>query len=432
LGKIEVTGSNPDRRIQFYTHLYHVFIHPNICDDVNGQYMGADFRVHQTRTHHYTSFSNWDTYRTQIQLFAMLNPEEASDAVVSLQEFARQAGGVWPRWVVANIETGIMQGDPTSILVANAYAFGARNYDTRAILRIMQKTGTVPGAKSQQIEARPGLAQYLKKGYYNASIQLEYTSADFAIARFALAAAGDEFASWHFLAQARTWKNLYNPRSSWLQSRNPDGSWKPLGEDWREATYKNYFWMVPYNLRELIDTIGGNKRAVERLDSLFYRLNAGYGDAWFAAGNEPSFQIPWVYNWAGAPWKTQRVVRRILNDEYSSRVDGLPGNDDLGAMGAWYVFACIGLYPEIPGVGGLTVNTPLFSSIRMHLRRGDLLINGGSEKNSYIRSLRLNGKPYDNTWIPWEKLEQGATLQYTTATTPDKKWGTQVMPPSYP
>lgn len=390
LGMIEVEGTNPDRTTQFYTHLYRSFIHPNVCSDVNGEYMGADFRVHKSRSKHYTSFSNWDTYRTQIQLLSMLDPEVASDIVISHQLFAEQSGGSFPRWVMANIETGVMQGDPTPILIANAYAFGARNYDPKPIFKIMRKGAEEPGSKSQDVETRPGLKQYLDKGYYNASIQLEYTSADFAIGQFALHAVGDEFASWRYFHFARSWKNLYNPDTGWLQSRNPDGSWKSLGEDFRESTYKNYFWMVPYDIVGLVEIIGGKEKAEKRLDEFFTRLDAGYNDAWFASGNEPSFHIPWIYNWIGRPYKTQEIINRVLNEQYSSKIDGLPGNDDLGTMGAWYVFACIGLYPEIPGVGGFTINTPIFSSVKVHLKKGDIVIKGGSEKDIYIKSMKLN------------------------------------------
>ena len=432
LGKIEVEGTNPDRTTQFYTHLYRSFIHPNVCSDVNGEYMGADFKVHKSRSKHYTSFSNWDTYRTQIQLLSILDPEVASDIVISHQLFAEEAGGAFPRWVMANIETGVMQGDPTPILISNAYAFGARNYDPKPIFKTMRKGAEEPGAMSQEVEARPGLKQYLDKGYYNASIQLEYTSADFAIAQFALHAVGDEFASWRYFHFARSWKNLYNPETGWLQSRNPDGSWKPLTEDFRESTYKNYFWMVPYDIAGLIKIIGGKAAAEKRLDEFFTRLDAGYNDAWFASGNEPSFHIPWIYNWVGTPYKAQEIINRVLNEQYSSKIDGLPGNDDLGTMGAWYVFACIGLYPEIPGVGGFTVNTPIFSSVKVHLKKGDMVIKGGSEKNIYIKSMKLNGKPCDSTWLDWDQLNNGATIEYTTSSKPDVKWGTKVTPPSFP
>ena len=432
LGKIEVKGTNADRIRQFYSHLYHVLIHPNVCSDVNGEYMGADNKVHHTNAKQYTSFSNWDTYRTQIQLLSMLEPEVASDVVISHQKFAEQSGGAFPRWVMANIETGVMQGDPSSILVSNAWAFGARNYDPHKLLAIMRKGAEEPGAKSQDVETRPGLQQYLEKGYYDASIQLEYTSADFAIAQFALRACGDEFLSWRYFDVARSWKNLFNPETGWLQSRNADGSWKRMDEDWRESTYPNYFWMVPYNIAGLVEICGGKEEAEKRLDHLFRRLDAGYVDEWYASGNEPSFQIPWTYNWIGQPWKTQKVVNRIINEQYHNTIDGLPGNDDLGTMGGWYVLACMGLYPQIPGVGGFTVNTPIFTDVKIHLGNGkDINITGGSEKNIYISDLKLNGKQHDSTWIDWKDLENGADLKFTTSSSPNKKWGTKILPPSY-
>ena len=432
LGKIEVEGTNPNRITQFYTHLYRVLIHPNVCSDVNGEYMGADYKVHKTRSKHYTSFSNWDTYRTQIQLLSILDPDVASDVVISHYLFAEESGGGFPRWVMANVETGIMQGDPTPILISNAWVFGARNYDPRPIFEKMTLGAEIPGTMCQDVEVRPGLKQYLEKGYYNASEQLEYTSADFAIARFALLACGNEFASWRYYHHARSWKNLYNPETGWLQSRRADGSWKPLSDDFRESTYKNYFWMVPYDIGGLIEVVGGKVKAEERLDDLFRRLDAGYGDDWFASGNEPSFQIPWIYNWVGRPDKAQKIINRILNEQYSSKINGLPGNDDLGTMGAWYVFSCIGLYPEIPGVGGFSINTPIFSSVKIHRKGGDILIKGGSEKDIYIKSMRLNGQSYESTWINWDDVSNGATLEYQVSNKPNLQWGTKIDPPSFP
>jgi len=432
LSKIEVEGTNPDRITQFYTHLYRVFIHPNVCSDVNGEYMGADFKVHKTRSKHYTSFSNWDTYRTQIQLLSMIDPLVASDVVISHQLFAEEAGGGFPRWAMANIETGVMQGDPTPILISNAWAFGARDYDPQPIFKTMQRGAEVPGTMSQDIEVRPGLKQYLEKGYWNASEQLEYTSADFAIARFALLACGNEFAAWRYYHFARSWKNLYNPETGWIQSRREDGSWKPLSDDFRESSYKNYFWMVPYDIAGLIEIIGGRAKAEERLDELFQRIDANYVNDWYASGNEPSFQIPWVYNWVKRPDKCQKIINRILNEQYSSKIKGLPGNDDLGTMGAWYVFACIGLYPEIPGVGGFSINTPIFNSVKVHLKKGDIVIKGGSESNIYIQSLKINGKPYESTWIDWDDIANGATFDYNTSSKPNLQWGTKIDPPSFP
>lgn len=431
LGKIEVKGKNEDRISQFYTHLYHSLIHPNVCSDVNGEYMGSDNKVYKSERNYYTSFSNWDTYRTQTQLMAMLAPDVTSDIVMSHQLFAIRSGGGFPRWVLANIETGIMQGDPTPVLIANAYAFGARNYDTRSILKTMRYGAEVPGANSQGVLTRPGLEQYLEKGHYDASAMLEYTSSDFAIGRYALQACNDEPVCNYYTNRAMKWKNLYDKETNWLRSRNEDGSWKNPGDDWRESTYKNYFWMVPYDLDGLLQIIGGKQEGEKRLDELFRRLDASYGDEWFASGNEPSFQIPWIYNWVGAPYKAQHIIRKVLNEQYNSRPDGLPGNDDLGSMGAWYVFASIGLFPEIPGVGGFSINSPVFPEIVLHLANGDLVIKGGDEKKEYIQGLKINGKKSDSTWIDWNDIKNGGTLDYSLSTKPDKAWGTSVAPPSF-
>ncbi|MDP4210263.1 MAG: GH92 family glycosyl hydrolase [Bacteroidota bacterium] len=433
LGKIEVAGGSADHTTQFYTHLYHSLAHPNICNDVNGEYVGADNKVHKVEgRNYYTSFSNWDTYRTQIQLVSMIAPKETGDMVNSIINFAQLSGGGFPRWVMANTETGIMQGDPTAILVANAYAFGADNFDKKAALEVMRRGAEIPGTKSQDILTRPYLDQYLKKGYMNASMMLEYTSADFAIGQFALQAFNDKALYNTYLKRAQLWKNLYNPQTNWLQSKNEDGTWKKYDEDWREASYRNYFWMIPYNLKGLINTIGGKKVAEDRLDDFFKRIDASYNQEWFASGNEPDFEVPWTYNWAGAPYKTQALIRRIIKVQYSNRDNGLPGNDDLGAMGAWYVFGNIGLYPMVPGLAGFSINSPLFPMVKIHLGSGKtLLIEGGDAAKAYVNSLKLNKGDYNSTWIPWSSIKNGGKLMFQLSEEPNKQWGTSIEPPSF-
>lgn len=432
LSKIAVGGGTANHTTQFYTHLYHALAHPSVFSDVNGEYIGGDHQKHQSKTDYYTAYSNWDTYRTQGQLLSLIAPKETGDMMTSMIDFAQKSGGGFPRWVMADVETGIMQGDPTSILVANAYAFGVKNFDVKEALQVMRKGAEVPDTKSQEVETRPYLAQYLSNGYINASISLEYNSADFAIGQFIKQTNGNQQLVQKYLQRAQYWKNLYNPKSGWLESRNANGSWKRQDEDWREAGYKNYFWMVPYNLKDLINTIGGKKAAEVRLDSFFVKLNANYGQTWFAAGNEPDFEVPWVYNWAGAPYKTQETVRRIINEQYSNKASGLPGNDDLGAMGAWYVFANIGLYPMIPGVGGFSINSPTFPTVKIILGNGKkLTISGGSEADTYIQNLKVNGKTWDTTWLPYQTIKNGGSMGYRLSATPDKNWGNVQPPPSF-
>jgi predicted alpha-1,2-mannosidase len=431
LSKIAIESLNLDRKVQFYTHLYHALIHPNLVSDVNGDYMGADFQVHKTKTKaQYSSFSVWDTYRTQAQLLAMLYPKESGDMMQSLVDFADQSGG-YGRWILANIETGIMQGDPTSILIANSYAFGATNFDIKQAYKHMKRGATIPLLRSQNQEIRPHLTEYLRDGHTFASMMLEYTSADFAIGQFALQALDNKSDGDYFINRAQNWKNIYNPKINWLNSKHPNGEWKDIEHDWREATYKNYFWMVPYNLKGLIDTIGGKQVAEKRLNTLFNRLDASYEEDWFAAGNEPDFQVPWIYNWTSTPYKTSEVIHRIFKDAYNSKPNGLPGNDDLGTMGAWYVYASIGLYPMIPGIGGFSINAPQFKKVTISFPEGQLVINGGSTTSHYIQSLKWNNKNYTNTWLDWETIKKGGLLDFKTSNKPQKSWGKNQIPPSY-
>ena len=415
LGKIKVASDNQGDLVQFYTHFYHTLIHPNLVSDFNGEYIGADYKVHKAEKGRdvYSSFSVWDTYRTQAQLLAMLYPKEASDMMQSLVDFADQAGG-YGRWILANIETGIMQGDPTPILIANSYAFGATDFDTERAFYYMKRGATIPRLYSQDREIRPYLRSYNEKGIAPASMLLEYTSADYAIGQFALQALKNEKEASFFTQQSSNWKNLYNPELNWLCSRHENGKWKNINHNWREATYKHYFWMVPYDLENLIDTIGGKKVAEARLDTLFERLDASYDEDWFAAGNEPDFQVPWIYNWTDSPEKTNKVIQRIFNEMYNSSPSGLPGNDDLGTMGAWYVFASVGLYPMVPGVGGFSVNIPRFSEIFIELPEGELIISGGSKQASKIRSLKINRKKHDPLWLDWKELQNGSEIHINT------------------
>lgn len=435
----EVKSENTDRMIQFYTHLYHVLIHPNVFNDINGEYMGADFRVHKVipGREYYTSFSGWDTYRTQSQLVAMLYPKETSDMMQSAVEFAQQAGG-YGKWVLANIETGIMQGDAMSIIVANSYAFGAKDFDLKEAFKYMKYGATIPGLRSQKLLVRGGLADYMDKGYTESpSLTLEYASADFAIGQFALQALNDKKEATYFINRAQNWKNLYDPSTKWLRSRDPkDGSWideskHPYGKHgyWMEATKKNYYWMVPFNLKALVDTIGYDY-AVKRLDTLFVRLDATYDQDWFAGGNEPDFQVPWTYNWLGKPYKTTEVMNRLFSELYHSAPNGYPGNDDLGAMGSFYVFGSLGLFPMIPGVGGFAINKPHFDQVILHLEKGDLIINGGDTK-SYINAMKLNGKKYNSSWITWADIENGGKIDYELTTNPKPKWANDAKLPSF-
>ena len=433
LSKIKISTTNDDKKIQFYTNFYHSLIHPNIVSDINGDYMGADFKVYNNSNgkEHYSSFSVWDTYRTQAQLLAMLFPKESSEMMQSLVNFAEQAGG-YGRWILANIETGIMQGDPTPILISNSFAFGAKDFDHKKAYKYMYDGAMVPRLNSQKQEIRPYLTEYINNGHTFASMMLEYTSSDFAIGQFALQALNKKNDAKLFIDRSQNWNNIYNPKIKWLNSKYPNNVWKDITHDWREGTYKNYFWMVPYNLKGLINKIGGNEFAEKRLDTLFTRLDAKYEDDWFAAGNEPDFQVPWTYNWINKPNKTSQTISRILNEQYNSSVSGLPGNDDLGTMGAWYVFASIGLYPMIPGVGGFSINIPAFENISIDLpNNNSLIIDKTGPDNFFIKSLSFDKTAHNSTWINWDKISKGGVLSFEITNNNQSNWGINEPPPSF-
>ena len=432
LSKIIIKSNSKDKLTQFYTHLYHSMIHPNIVSDINGEYMGADYNIKRVEKgrDHYSSFSVWDTYRTQGQLVAILFPKESSDMMESLVNFAKEAGG-YGRWILANIETGIMQGDPTPILISNSYAFGGDDFDVESAYKYMKKGALQLRLKSQKQEIRPYLNEYINYGHTFASMSLEYCSSDFAIAQFAKNAMSNNVDYLFFKKRSQNWKNLYNPKTKWLNSRYPNGVWKDKTHDWREGTFKNYFWMVPHNLSTLIDTIGGNDFAEKRLDSLFTRLDADYHQDWFAAGNEPDFQVPWIYNWIKKEQKTNDVINRIIDEMYSSEEDGLPGNDDLGTMGAWYVFASLGLYPLIPGVGGFSTNIPQFVESKITLGNGNILnISKDDANGKFLNKMELNKVPLESSWVSWSKIKLGGEMKFFTSNSISKNSFTK-EPPSF-
>ena len=413
LNKIKVESNDNDRLTQFYTSFYRSLIHPNLVSDANGEYMGSDFKVHtvENQRKQYSSFSVWDTYRTQAQLLAFLFPKQSSDMVQSLIDFADQAGG-YGRWILANIETGIMQGDPTPILISNTYAFGAKDFDLNRSYFHMKRGATIPRLNSQKQEIRPYLTEFTRDGHTFASMLLEYISSDYAIGQFAKDALQLDEDYRFFINRSKSWENIYNPKIKWLNSRYPNGKWKDIKSDWREGTYKNYFWMVPHDLESLIDTIGGKDFAEKRLDQLFERLDARYEDDWFASGNEPDFHVPWIYNWTNSPEKTSLTIDRIHREMYNTTSSGLPGNDDLGTMGAWYVLSSIGLYPLIPGTAGFSLNLPQFKSIKIDLPTNTLTIKNESEELKTIKSVHLNGEKFNGLWLELNKIDGGGIIQF--------------------
>ena len=431
LNLIQVDGAESDefeaRRTVLYSALYHAFLHPNIFSDANGDYLGFDDEVHHVAEGHaqYHNVAGWDQYRSLIRLWAMLTPDETSDVAQSLVNDAQQGDGTLPRWEQTNHDSRGMNGDGGSIIVAEAYAFGARAFDARAALQ---------AAISGQSTLREGDDEYVKLGYVpseaegdSTAITLEYSQADAATAQFARAL-GDDDAYTTMLAHSHNWRNLYNPETGYVQPRQRDGSWAtpfdPTSQNgFQEGSAAQYIWLAP-EPGELMNLLGGADAMNARLDDFFMRLNEPAESLFAFMGNEVDLQSPWLYCFTGAPDKAQALLSRIESQLYPTGPKGLPGNDDGGALSSFLIFSQLGLYPWLPGTAGFVVGSPAFDTIRVTLPGGVLHIESGdSSQGPYISKLEIDGAATHRPWVPWEQLAHGAVLRFTRSDAPTA-WGT--------
>ena len=461
LGRIEVSGGSQADTRTFYTMLYHALLFPSTFDDADGRYIAFDGRVHvsvypnpnpRARDLPYTqraNISGWDIYRTQVPLVTMLNPRVGSDIAQSLVSNAYY-GGALPRWPIANNDTGTMVGDPADAIIAGAYAFGARGFNTQRALGFMVQGVRSPVARPNGVVERPDGALYARQGYIPqgphrsrggwteaTATTLEYATDDFALAQYARAL-GDTTTQNAAMGRAQGWQNIFDVAQGYIMPRIVDGTWDrattPTTE-MVEGDAAQYTWMAPFNLRRLFDLMGGPARVVARLNTFFTHLNTGSTSPYAWLGNEPTLGTPWEYDYAGAPWRTQGVVRRALLSLYGARPTGYPGNDDMGEMSSWYIFAALGFYPETPGSDVLALDSPLFPRVTLHLPGGDVRIVAphASETTPYIQGVSLHGRPYTRPWLHFSVLAHGATLRFDLSATPTTAWGSSpsVAPPSW-
>lgn len=477
LGRIEVEGGAPDRRRVFYTALYHSLLHPNVFSDVNGEYAGMDGRAHRVKGGQgaqYANFSGWDVYRSQLPLVTWLDPKVGSDIAQSLLNQARQNGGAWDRWTHQNGAVHVMNGDPAAPSVAGIHAFGGRGFDARGALDSLVEAADHPtaadlshaGCPVECAGQRPGLDAWLKLGFIPtgalawgpAADTLETAAADFGVSSLA-ARLGRRDVAERFLGRAQNWRNLFDPGAApdggYVRDRDPDGAWAPVrseargapgpftpatGDGFVEGSAAQYVWMVPFNVAGLFDAMGGVERARRRLDAFFYAPDGSMavtkaGPLHAELDNEPSTGAPWLYDYAGQPWKTQELVRRVLDVLWTDTPRGIPGNDDLGAMSAWAVWAMLGLYPEVPGRAELVLGGPLFPKAVVHRAAGDLVVTaeGAGPGRPYVRSATLDGRPLRRPWLAEEVALRGGRLRFVMGDAPDTSWGADPAdrPPSF-
>ncbi|WP_051839979.1 GH92 family glycosyl hydrolase [Streptomyces sp. NRRL F-5126] len=470
LSKIQVGGGTDDQRSTFYTALYHSMLEPTLTSDVNGQYLGADRKTHRlARGQHaqYGTFSGWDQYRAQVQLLTLLNPTAGSDYAQSLYNYANQRGGEWDRWLLENGKTSVMSGDPSDAALAGIYAFGGRHFDVKGALKSLVKAATVPtandsssaGCNVECVGQRPALDQYLKLGYVpadnchcwgGAAETLEDSAADFGISELA-GATGDRKDQKDFLARSGSWTNVFDPNATpqggYIRDRRSDGTWSgtftpDTGSGFVEGTSARYTWMVYSDVAGLAAAMGGDKAAVQRLDA-FFRTPDGKFDFSAKDGtrydptNEPDINAPYLYDYLGAPYKTQETVRAEMDQLWTNTPGGIPGNDDAGTMSSWYVFSALGMYPQVPSRADMVLSAPLFPRAVVHTGHGRTIrVNAprASASNTYIQGLRVNGRSSGKPWVPASFVSRGGTLDYTLGSTPDKAWGSAAsdVPPSFP
>jgi predicted alpha-1,2-mannosidase len=455
LDRFAADGGTEDQRKIFYTGVYHSFLSPNMFSDADGRYIGFDGKVHAVagkQKAQYANFSDWDIYRNTVQLQALLEPERASDMMQSLVNDAEQ-GGQLPRWEAANDVTYVMNGDSPVPVIASSYAFGARNFDAEAALKWMVKAATGTNGNKE----REYLADYLKLGYVPVdkdasavSRTLEYASDDFAISQLAKALGHEEIAT-RFLKQSENWKSLLDPETKWIRPRNGDGTWLkgfdaekslpkrgnvPVPTDqmgYEEGNTYQYSFMIPFDYPALFDAMGGVDKVTPRLDHFFEKLRC-WGQPCYNIENEPDFVVPYAYAWAGQPWKTQEVVTRIAKETFKTTPEGIPGNDDLGATSGVYVWDALGMYPAVPGVGGVVLGTPMFTKATLRLANGRTLEISRNGEGIYVSAVKLNGGAYPSDWLQIAKLHTGMNrLEFTMQATPDTERGTSAAdrPPSF-
>ena len=461
LSKIGVGGGTADQRTSFYSALYHSLLYPTTFNDVDGRYPGFDGAIHRLapgQRAQYANYSGWDTYRSLAALQGLLLPRIGSDLAQSLVNDAQQ-GGWLPKWPMANDYTGVMTGDNAVPLIANLYAYGARDFDTAGALRAMLKGATTPTPPGFRYEEREGIADYQRLGYVpndraesghvhtGASQTLEYAIDDFAISRMA-AALGRDGVARRFAARAQNWQNVFDPSTAYVRPKDSRGAFPsgpgfvapPAGqfgqEGFDEGNAAQYTWLVPQNMRGLADAMGGDAAVRERADAFFEQLNVGPNAPYQWSGNEPDFAVPWLYDYVGQPWKTQEVVRRIEDELFSAAPNGEPGNDDLGAQSSWYVWAAMGIYPATPGTTDLALHSPLFTNVTLHLPHGRTLriaAPRAATDRPYTRGVTVDGRRWDRAYLPPKTLARGGRVTFDLADRPAKEWasGRNDAPPSY-
>ena len=455
-------GSEADMT-SFYTALYHSQHHPNIYQDVNGEYMGHDNQIHTaTGRVHYANFSLWDTYRGQSQLLATIQPDRYRDMMLSLLDIYKE-GGRFPQWAMNDAYPDYMEGDPVQPTIVDGYCRGVLD-DTYVdeMYAALRSQAWDEGGKRSATES--GYQEYHQKGFMSgrgadASGNFEYAIADFALAVMADSLGRDADRD-ELLTRADNYRELINPDTGFAHPRNADGSWlegyDPMAPDyWKEGTGWQYSWLAPQDFRGLFDLIGGSGRAgddyvKERLDTYFstalsdapvvaeaQKTATAFGVVYVgnqhAPSNEHDVHAPYIYDYIGEPWKTQKIMRGY-QALFRPTPDGLPGNDDLGSMSSWFVWSALGFYPVQGGAPLYSVGSPMFGRATIAPAGSNETVTvsapGASIANKYIQSATLGTADLGRAWFTHDELFEAGEVEFTMGPLENTQWGADDPPPS--
>ncbi|XOV92044.1 MAG: GH92 family glycosyl hydrolase [Bacteroidota bacterium] len=430
LGRVQVESENVEAKTIFYTALYHNLIHPNIINDINGEYpLMSSSGIGKTNGNRYTVFSLWDTYRNVHPLLSLIYPEIQSEMVNTMVDMYNESGWL-PKWELMAMETDVMVGDPATPVITDTYLRGIRDFDINKGYEAIKKASDT---KESMNNLRPGIDNYNRLGFVpvdtadiwggSVSTSLEYYIADWNIAQLATELGYPKEAK-KYLDKSLGYKTLFDKSTGMLRPKYADGTWiqdfdPERGKNFEpvvgyvEGNAWQYRFYVPHDITGLIKLLGGRTNFNEQLNMLFETDN-------YDMANEPDITFPYLYNYIPGKEKgTQYQVNRLINKYYKNSPDGIPGNDDTGSLSAWLVFSMLGIYPVCPGDMNYAITSPYFKKVRIKLNseyyRGSELIiqsNKPSDKAIYINEIEFNGKPINSYFIDHQLLTAGGTLNF--------------------
>ncbi|WP_417099875.1 GH92 family glycosyl hydrolase [Leyella stercorea] len=440
LARIQIQTNDQTKKRVFYTAMYHLMTSCSKFNDVDREYRGADGKVHKADFTNYTTLSLWDTYRAAHPLMTVAFPEMQRDFAQTFLNIYKQQGRL-PVWHLMGSETDCMVGNPGAIVLADLTMKGF----------VEDKELALEALKATQMKDIRSLGLLKKHGYIPWNLEpenetvakaLEYCAADDGVAKVAkLLGKSDDYN--YFFNRSRSYKKYYDPETRFMRAVGTDGKFRlPFNpffaehrtNDYTEGNAWQYTFLVPHDVKGLIQLFGSDKAFMSKLDSLFF-VEGWAGDnaspdmsgmtGQYAHGNEPSHHVIYMYNYAGRPDKAAPLLRKMLNEMYLDQPDGLSGNEDVGQMSAWYILSSVGLYQVDPVGGRFVIGSPLFDKATVNVGAGKtftVVAKNNSDRNIYVQSARLNGKTLKNSYIEFNDIRHGGTLELVMGPKPSK-WG---------